>query len=168
MIRRLIAVVVLSALALGGCAGGSSFTATSPPPDTSADAWFVASPERVRNAVARAMEEQGFALMTDPDTGAILRGTKPQLVADGRPVEQMPIYVLRARVTKEGNTHVRATVSPECPVCDGVTEFEWEYPTDLLRDVLGRTRALLGEGTARLSYPPRYRPPIRRRPPWRP
>ncbi|MBD3366607.1 MAG: hypothetical protein GF405_00365 [Candidatus Eisenbacteria bacterium] len=166
MRTRMIPLLFMAALAAGGCAGGSTFVSTTPPPDTSGDAWFIADAPRVRNAVARSMQEHGFAL--DAGTGgAVVAGTKPQLVAEGRPADGRPVYRLRCIITRQGDTHVRATVAPQCAVCDGTTEFEWEYPADLVRGVLERTRTLLGERRARIDYPPRYRPPHRRRVPRR-
>jgi hypothetical protein len=154
--------VLLAAVVAGGCAGGATFTSTDPPPETTADAWFIASQPRVRNAAARAMQEHGFAL--DPDGGpALVVGTKAQRPADGQASsEKSPTYLLRIVITREGDTHARATVLPECALCDGSREFEWEYPADVLRGVLERTRDLVGERRARLVLPPRHRPHARR------
>jgi hypothetical protein len=165
--RRALALTLLTALLVGGCAGGSTFVSTSPPPDAAADAWFVAAPARVRNAVVRAMQEHGFALRETPDDSALVVGTKPQLGAEDVRVDDRPLYVMRCVLTRQGNTHVRATVLPQCDACDGEAAFQWEYPADLLSGVLGRTRTLLGERTARVVSPPRYRPPSRRRVPRR-
>lgn len=168
MKRSTLALLLLTALILGGCAGGATFVSTAPPPDTSGDAWFVAGAQRVRNAVARAMQDRGFAIDGETSGPALVVGRRTQRLAETADAVEPPVYTLRCVIARQGNTHVRATIDPTCPACDGATEFVWDYPADLLRDVLERTRTLLGERRARVDLPPRYRPPRRKIVPRRP
>jgi hypothetical protein len=161
------------ALALSGCGAAATFTSAVPPPDATAEAWYRSDAPAVRSAIVRAMRD---AMITvDPasgDAGTVV-GTRQQVpyVGEGG-VEPaagpLPAYRLRVTTARRAtDTHVLATVSAVCRTCDGKTPYEWEYPGDLLKDVLEGAREILGEKRVRVSYPPRHRP-VRWRPPRRP
>ncbi len=110
------------------------------------------------------MAVQGMTIDAAAGSKTVVVARKQQLPhvdqASGGPVSgPLPVYVLTAALTRNVNTHVRASVSVDCPSCDGATAYVWEYPADLLRRVLEDTRGTLKERGARLALPPRYAPP---------
>jgi hypothetical protein len=78
----------------------------------------------------------------------------------------LPVYRVTATITRQDDTHVRVSLDVVCPACNGKVPYEWQYPGDLLREVLDGARRILSEKDARVSYPPRHRP-ARWRPPKR-
>ncbi|MBD3349817.1 MAG: hypothetical protein GF400_11580, partial [Candidatus Eisenbacteria bacterium] len=156
----LFAALTVAALAFAGCGGTATFVSTEPPPDTSADAWYASRMAKVRTALTRAMTEAGFSL-EPASSKTVVTGTKQQLPyvdeeTGGPAGGPLPAYKMHAVLTRKEKTHVRLAVHPECAACDGATPYEWEYPVDLLRDVLERTRRILGETRPRFAYPRRY------------
>jgi len=155
-------------LAAAGCGGPATFVSTAPPPETSADAWFVCPPAKVRGAVRQAAVESGFSLNPGgPDH--LVTGTKQQMPYIDEETSKpttgpLPLYELTARITREEKTHIRLSIDPVCTACDGQTPYEWEYPVDLLRDIMQRTTGLLRGSKSRIVYPGRYRPPEWHRP----
>jgi len=159
--------MAVAVASLAGCAGPATFVASEPPPETGVDAWFASPPAKVRGALAQSMIEEGFSVEPGASPKAVV-GTKRQVpYVDEESVEPasgpIPFYALRAVIARDGETHVRLTVHPECASCDGTSLYEWEYPVDLMRDVVERSRKMLREKRPRVVYPPRYRPPHPRR-----
>ncbi len=155
-------------VALGGCGGTATFVSATPPPQMSADAWYRSSVPAVKAAVRQAMLDA--RIMVDPAAGddATVVGKKQQVPyvgkGAGEPVPgPLPVYRITATITTQGDTHVRASVDVLCPNCSGKVPYEWEYPVDVLRDIVNGAREFLGEKRVRASYPPRHEP-VR----WRP
>ncbi len=159
-----------TAFILSGCAGPSTFVSSEPPPETAADAWFLSGIPAVRAAVRQAMIDHGVTLDAAKSGPTVLVGSKEQLPyvdeETGEPAAgPLPVYVVRAAISRPGDTHVRLQVRAECGACDGETPYVWEYPSDLIRAILEETRTALHERHPRIVYPPRYRPPRWRRRP---
>jgi len=158
------AAVVLAA----GCAGPSTFVSPDPPAGTHAEAWFPKPMERVRQAVAEAMVLAGMSIVPGESTPTAAVAEKPQLPYIGEDAGApasgpLPVYRMRAVLSRRGvDTHVRVAVEPSCPACDGATQYEWEYPVELIRSVLERARSTLGHRGPRIQYPPRFIPRRRR------
>jgi hypothetical protein len=159
-----------AALALAaGCAGPSTFVSPEPPARAQVDASFPNDLPAVRLAVTQAMDLAGLAPLPGEGNPTVIVAEKHQLpyIAEdaGAPAAgPLPLYRMRATLSRRGvETHVRIVVQPECPACNGTTPYEWEYPVDLIRRVLERTRSTLGHRGPRIDYPPRFVP---RR--WRP
>jgi hypothetical protein len=156
--------------AAAGC-GPATFVSAEPPPETHAEAWFASSLAKVEGALNRAMFENGLSVDSSTSTGEVV-ATKQQLPfvdeESGQPASgPLPLYRLRARITRPGQTHVKVVLTAECRACDGETPYEWEYPGDVIRAVLDDTRKILREKRARVAYPPRCRPVRWHRPPGR-
>jgi hypothetical protein len=168
--RVALGVASAAALALAcGCAGPSTFVSPDPPAPAQVDASFPNDPAAVHLALSRAMELAGISIVPGESTATVAVAEKHQLpyIAEeaGAPAAgRLPVYRMRALLSRRGvETHVRIVVEPLCPACDGTTPYEWEYPIDLIRSVLERTRSSLGHRGPRIQYPPRFVP---RR--WRP
>ena len=158
-------------VALGGCGGTATFVSATPPPDVSADAWFSSSVPAVKRAVASAMLRAGLTLFPGEGDVDTLIGSKQQVPyvgkGGGEPAPgRLPVYRVTATFTRQGDTHVRMSIDVLCPTCNGKFPYEWQDPSDLLRDVFDGARRTLNEKQTRVSYPPRYRP-VRWRPPRR-
>ena len=167
-LRVLVAGAIVLLLVVG-CGGPATFVSPDPPPDTAADAWFLSGVPAVRSALRRAMTEHGMMIDSGESSATAVVGVRQQLPyvdeASGRPASgPLPAYRVRAALSRERETHVRLTVGADCRSCDGVTPYEWQYPGDVTRAVLERTRSILGERRPRFAYPPRYRPIRWRRP----
>jgi len=155
-------------VALGGCGGTATFVSATPPPQVSADAWYVSSDPVVRDAIWQAM--LAGRIVVDParcDSATVV-GTKQQVPYVGEGADEpapgpLPVYRVTAIITNQGDTHVQASVDVLCPNCGGKVPYEWEYPVDVLRDIVNGAREFLGEKRVHASYPPRHEP-VR----WRP
>lgn len=162
-----VSAALLAALCLSGCAGPSTFVSPTPPPDTEAQAWFKSDVPAVRAALARAMVETDLPLDHDasgPRLVVASRQQVPHVRGAAAPAPgPLPTYTLRARLSPADGTHVEATVTVDCPSCNGTSAYEWEYPGDLVKEVFQATRQILGERSPRFRHPPRFRPT-----PWRP
>jgi hypothetical protein len=161
--------IACAAVALSvGCAGPSTFVSPDPPRGAHVDAWFPEPLERVRFAIGQSMVLAGMTVVPSEDARTVAVAEKHQLPYIGEDAGapapgRLPVYRMRAVLSERGvDTHVRVTVEPHCPACNGTTPYEWEYPVELLRDVLERTRSKLGHRGPRIRYPPRYVPPRRR------
>jgi hypothetical protein len=164
------ATLVVLTLSTAGC-GPATFVSTQPPPDVHAEAWFRSPVAKVESALRQAMSEDGLSLEPE-DAAAVVVGVKQQLPyvdeESGQPASgPLPVYRLRATITRADETRVEIVLDPKCVACDGQTPYEWEYPCDVIRSILDRTRRILRENRARVSYPPRYRPARWHRPPRR-
>lgn len=158
----------LALLLASGCAGPSTFVSPQPPPETHADAWFLSDMPSVHAALRGATVAAGMSIVTEECSATVVVAEKHQLpyidAEVGAPAAgRLPVYRMRAALSRPGDTHVRVAVRPLCPACDGATPYEWEYPVDLIRTVLEGTRSSLAERRPRLRYPPRYAPPRWRR-----
>jgi len=163
-----VAALALALLLLTGCAGPSTFVSPEPPPETHADAWFLSGMPRVHAALRNAMAAAGMSVVTEECSPTVVvaeRHQLPYIDEDvGAPAAgPLPVYRMRAVLSRPGDTHVRIAVRPHCTACDGTTPYEWEYPVDLIRTVLEDARRSLAERRPRFRYPPRYTPPRRRR-----
>ena len=163
-VRMVIAAAVVALAAVAGCGGTATFVSAEPPPDTAADAWFLSGVPAVRSALRQAMTEHGMSVDPKTSSPSVVGAFKPQLPhvdeASGAPAAgPLPTYRIRATLSRARETHVRLLVKAECPACDGLTPYEWQYPGDVVRSVFERTRSILGERRPRFAYPPRYRPP---------
>lgn len=157
--------VACAALTLAvGCAGPSTFVSPDPPRGTHADARFPNKTEEVRLAVTQAMVVAGMSIVPGESTSTATVGEKHQLPYIGEDAGEpaagpLPVYRMRAVLSRRGvDTHVRVAVEPHCPACNGTTPYEWEYPVELIRTVLERTRKTLGHRGPRIHYPPRFVP----------
>jgi len=151
---------------LAGCGGPATFVSLDPPPATTADAWFAAGAPAVRDALLLALTSEGFSLDSGgPKTLVATKHAVPYIDEEtAAPVSgPLPVYVLEGTVARPNQTHVRLVLSVRH---QGTRDapFEWEYPTDVLRAVLDRTRDALREPRARYHLPPRFRAPRWRRP----
>ncbi len=160
---------LLALLAAGGCGGTATFVSAEPPPDSVADAWFGRPVTEVRAAVLQAMLDGGLVIDQSASDAATVVGTRQQVPYVGEGAGELaggplPLYRVKVVLSRDGRTHVRATVHAVCQACDGATPYEWEYPGDLVRDILERAHRRLGDSAARFEYPPRFRP-TRWRPP---
>ena len=163
-----LAVCAFLSVALGGCGGTATFVSATPPPQVSADAWYESSIPVVRDAVWQAMLADGIAVDPAHCGSATVIGTKQQVPYVGKGTGgpapgPLPVYRVTATITNQGDTHVRAFIDVLCPSCTGKVPYEWEYPVDILRDLVNGAREFLGEKRVRASYPPRHKP-VR----WRP
>ena len=168
LISALTASALLS-VALVGCGGSATFVSVHPPPGVSADASYRSSVPEVRAAVASAMLDARITV--DPAAGddATVVGMKQQVPyvgkGTGEPVPgPLPVYRVTVTMTRQGDTHVRASVDVLCPTCNDKVPYEWEYPCDLLRDIFDGAPVILNERRGRVSYPPRHKP-VRWKPP---
>ncbi len=155
-------------VALSGCGSTATFVSVTPPPQVSADAWYESSVPAVRDAVWQAMLAGRIAVDPDRSDGTSVVGTKQQVPYVGSGAGEpapgpLPVYRITATITNQGDTHVRASIDVLCPTCGDNVPYEWEYPVDVLRDIVNGAREFLGEKRVRASYPPR-RKPVR----WRP
>ncbi len=169
MTGRVAVLVALASLAmLAGCGGPATFVSADPPVTTQAEAWFVSPVAAVQSALRQAMKQEGLETVPAPKDADVL-GVKRQIPyvdeESGAPADgPLPVYRVAAFLRRNGKTHVRLVLTPECRACDGSTPYEWEYPGDVLRGVLERTRGILSEQGARFVYPERFRPVVWRRP----
>ena len=167
---RCLALLALPALlAAGGCGGPATFVSTEPPPDSVAEAWFGLPVTEVRAAVRQAMLDGGLVIDQPASDATTVVGTRQQVPYVGEGAGELaggplPLYRVKVVLSRDGRTHVRATAHAVCPTCDGATPYEWEYPGDLVRDILEGAHRRLGDPGARFNYPPRFRP-ARWRPP---
>jgi hypothetical protein len=162
--------IACAAVALAaGCAGPSTFVSPDPPQGAQVEASFPRPIERVRSAIVQSMGAARLSIIVTEGGPTVVVAEKHQLPyiakdAGAPPTGPLPFYRMRAVLSRRGaDTHVRVTVEPSCPACDGTTQYEWEYPVELVRDVLERTRSALGVRGPRILYPPRF-VPRRRRP----
>jgi hypothetical protein len=167
--RTPVAAGAFALLLAAGCGGPATFVSPDPPPDTTADAWFLSGVPAVGAAVRQAMTEHGMAIDAAKSSATVVVASRQQLPyvdeSSGRPASgPLPAYRVRAVLSRAGETRVRLTIAADCRACDGATPYEWQYPVDLTRRVFERTRAILGERRPRFAYPPRYRPVRWRRP----
>lgn len=169
MQKRLSVGLLLAAcfMASAGCGGPATFVSPDAPPDTNADAWFASGVPKVRSALQQAMMETGLVPGVGP--AGVVVGKKPQLPyvdeESGEPASgPLPVYELRATLTRPGETRVHVVLHVSCAACNGRTPYEWEYPGDVIRKVLERTKRILRESRTRFEYPVRYRPPPWHRP----
>jgi hypothetical protein len=167
--RAALGTVLAAVVLTAGCAGPATFVSPDPPNDVRVEAWFPKPIERVRGAVADAMVHSRVSIVAGKSTPTLVVGEKPQLPYIGEDAGApasgpLPVYRVRAALSRRGvDTHVRVSVDPSCPACDGQTLYEWEYPVELVRNILEGTRSKLGGRAPRISYPPRFVPPRRRR-----
>lgn len=167
--RAALAIACGAAALSVGCAGPSTFVSPDPPDGAQVDTWFPRPMERVRSAIAQSMSEARLSITVAEGGPTVVAAEKHQLPyiaedAGAPPTGPLPVYRMRAILSpRSAGTHVRVTVEPSCPACNGTTPYEWEYPVDLIRDVLERTRSALGHRGPRIDYPPRF-VPRRRRP----
>jgi hypothetical protein len=146
-----------------GCAPSATFVSTEPPPQVEVVADFTSSSTAVTSALRRAMIRSGITLeAAGPERNRVV-GVRQQVpYVGGGAVDpapgRLPFYSVTGVVTVDEQTRVRLTVDARCQTCDGSTPYEWEYPVDVLRAVLERTREALGEGRLRVEYPRRYKP----------
>lgn len=165
---RLRSVAVLAcAAALAGCGGPATFVSADPPPVTKAEAWFLSTVPNVHSAMRQAMVDNGLEVEPGAEEAQLV-GTKKQLPfvdEDSQaPAEgPLPVYHVTADIKRTGETYVSLVLMPECSTCGGSTEYEWEYPGDILRDVLNEAQNILLESRARFVYQDRFRPETRRR-----
>jgi hypothetical protein len=150
-------------VALGGCGGTATFISATPPPQVSADAWYESSVPAVRDAVWQAMLASRIAVDPARCDGATVVGTKQQVPYVGKGAGEpapgpLPVYRVTAIITKQGDTHVRTSVDVLCSTCSDNVPYEWEYPVDVLRDIVNGAREFLGEKRVHASYPPRHKP----------
>jgi hypothetical protein len=165
--------IACAALALAvGCAGPSTFVSPDPPPQTHVDARFPNAVDPVRMAIRDGMAKAGMSIIGEECSRFVLVADRRQLPYIGEDAGEpasgpLPILRMRAVVSPKDTdshvTHVRVTVEPVCRACDGATPYEWEYPVELIRDVLEHARKRLKHRGPRIAYPPRYLPPPRRR-----
>ena len=153
---------------LTSCAPSATFVSAEPPHDVEVSASFTSGAPAVTNALRLALGRSGIT--PDPVDAAENRviGVRQQVPYVGAGASnpapgQLPVYTVTAVVTPGERTHVRLSVIVQCPACDGSTPYEWEYPVDVVRNVLERTRRMLGERGTTVDYPPRHRPTA-----WRP
>ena len=156
-------------VALGGCGGPATFISATPPPDVFAEVWYKSPIPAVRDAVRQAMLDARITVDAAAGNDAEVIGAKQQVPYVGEGAGEptpgpLPVYRVTATLTKQGDTHVRASVDVACPTCNGKVPYEWGYPDDLLRDIFDGASRILNERSARVSYPPRHRP-VRWRPP---
>ena len=167
--RAAVGTVCATLVLVAGCAGPATFVSPEPPHEAHADALFPRTIERVRVAVGEAMVESGLTIVPEGTSRTLVVAEKTQLPYIGEDAGApaagpLPVYHLRAALSRRGaDTHVRVVVAPLCPACDGSTPYEWEYPVDLIRGVLEKTRSKLGRRGPRIHYPPRFLAPRWRR-----
>lgn len=159
----LLAACAVLPMALGGCGGTATFVSAHPPPRVSADAWYESSVPVVRDAVWQAMLAGRIAVDPDRSDGTTVVGTKQQVPYVGKGAGEpapgpLPVYRITATITDQGDTHVRTSIDVLCPNCSGKVPYEWEYPVDVLRDIVNGAREFLGERRVHASYPPRHEP----------
>ena len=157
------------ALTIAGCGGVATFVSGSPPPDTTAEAWFARPPGVVRDAIKLAMIDLAMTIDSGESGPAVLVATRDQLPYVGADSSEpaagrLPFYRVAVALSPAGSdTRVVVTVRGVCPACNGLRPYRWQYPEDVVRAVFERTRDIVNEPHARFAYPRRYRPPA-----WRP
>jgi len=163
MSRTAGALVALCCAAIAGCAPTATFVSPDPPPGVTVETVFGKSVPAVTAAFEKAMRRTDVTLQQRPPGGGAVVGTRQQVPYVGEGVDvpapgALPVYRVTAVVTERRDTRVRASVDVICPACDGVTPYEWEYPTNLLRAVVEKARDILQERGHQVAYPPRHRP----------
>jgi hypothetical protein len=154
-------------VALLGCGVPATFVSPVPPSDAGADAWFAGPVKEVRQAFRQAMLDAGMSIDIGRSSPMMLVGLRQQVPyvdgdSEGPATGSPPIYVMRVELSRPAaETHVRMIVDVQCPSCDGTSPYVWEYPADLIRNVIEHARDTLREQSPRINYPTRYRPPAR-------
>jgi hypothetical protein len=167
-----VAMLVTAGLLLAaawGCGAPATFVSTAPPPDAEGEAWFVSPLPAVRAALERAMIDRGLAVNAEASSPSVLVATKPQPPhitknVAGPSSGPLPEYRVTATLARARDTHVTVTIDVRYSG-DGTFAYEWDYPTDIIRDVFEGAKRTLHEKSPRCRIPGRFKPPRRPPPP---
>jgi hypothetical protein len=147
-----------AAALVAGCAGPATFVSPTAPPEAVGEAWFQADVQPVRTAVARAMFEGGVTLDVKDSKPSEVAGVIPQYPyapqGQAPPASEKPAtYHITAALSSVGlDTYVRFTIDADCPGCNGTTEYVWDYPVEIMRDIYQRADDLLMARWQSIAY----------------